>query len=72
LIEKYISPPQDDSITNDIGWEETTYIAITTLLKTSLAKNQKEASAIVSQLKPLSDVSKLKKHISIGVDRLLK
>jgi hypothetical protein len=53
-----------ESLNNEIGWEDTTYIAITRLLKTNLAKNQKEANAMISSiLKPLTDISKLKKHI---------
>lgn len=61
------------TLTTEIGWEETTYIAITSLLKTSLAKNSKESQAVISStLKPLTDISKLKKHIQIVCERMSK
>ena len=68
----HFSPCVEDS-NSEIGWEETTYISITGLLKTSLAKSSKEQSAVInSNLKPLTDISKLKKHISIVCERLSK
>jgi len=72
LLKCHLSPVVEDS-NNEVGWEETTYVSITSMLKTVLAKNAKEQAAVIStNLKPLTDVSKLKKHISIVCEILSK
>lgn len=57
---------------SEIGWEELTYAATTSLLKTCLAKSSKEASTTTSSFKNLTEISKVKKHITIVCDRLSK
>ena len=54
------------------GWEEKTYASVTNLLRTCLAKHSKDAAVVNNQIKPLTEVSKLKKHISIVCDRMSK
>jgi len=54
------------------GWEELTNAAMVQLLRTSLAKNSKEASASVGNLEFPNNTEKLKKHITIVTDRIAK
>lgn len=74
VLRSYISPVVQDTL--EQGWEEWTEAAVTTLLKTLLAKSGKEgASAVVpggQPLAPLMDTSKLKKHVSVVCERLAR
>ncbi len=57
------------------GWDETThlYASVTSLLKTKLAKSSKEATGVsLSSLKSLTSRDKMKKHIVILCDRIMK
>jgi hypothetical protein len=45
----------------EVGWEECTEAAMTSLLKTALAKNSKEAAAALPPLAPAKDTARLKK-----------
>eukprot|EP00002_Diphylleia_rotans_P016088 TRINITY_DN3126_c0_g1_i4.p1 TRINITY_DN3126_c0_g1~~TRINITY_DN3126_c0_g1_i4.p1 ORF type:complete len:522 (+),score=102.04 TRINITY_DN3126_c0_g1_i4:1343-2908(+) len=66
----HLSPVVDD--TEEQGWEEVTDVAMTNLLRTTLAKSSKDAAAIAQTLGTPTDTSKLKKHIAIVCDRLTK
>lgn len=59
-------------IDNNPGWQETTNAAMTQILKTTLAKNEKEANAALGSLAFPVSTEKLKKHITIVCDRLAK
>jgi len=66
----YLSPVVNDSL--EQGWEECTEAAMTHLLRTSLAKSAKEAVGLSTQLTPLADTNKLKKHIGLVCERLAR
>jgi hypothetical protein len=53
-----------------IGWEELTEAGMTHLLAGQLARNQHERSVQTTPLTQACDVHKLKKHISIVLERL--
>ncbi|DBB01694.1 hypothetical protein WJX77_000727 [Trebouxia sp. C0004] len=55
-----------------IGWEELTEAGMTHLLANQLARNQHERSVQTTPLAQACDVHKLKKHISIVLERLSK
>jgi PTHB1 C-terminus len=54
----------------EIGWEECTEAAMTNLLRTVLAKNAKEAAAPLPALVVGKDTGKLKKHMSLVLERM--
>ncbi len=54
----------------EVGWEECTEAAMTNLLRTALAKNAKEAAAPLPPLAPIKDTGKLKKHMSLVLERM--
>jgi len=54
------------------GWEEVTETAMTQLLKSCLARSAKESAAQVPPVAQLPDTVKLKKHISLVLERLSK
>lgn len=55
------------------GWEESVDLSLTYLLKTALAKNQKDSVALTSTAIELpSDIDQLRKHINLVIDRLSK
>lgn len=54
------------------GWEEMTEAAMTQLLRTSLARSQKDAAASVPFGEPVQDTARLRKHISLVLERLAK
>ena len=56
----------------DQGWEESTDAAVTHLLRTTLSKSQKEATLSVAAVEMPSESSKLKKHIALLCERVLK
>jgi len=53
-----------------VGWEELTEAGMTHLLAGQLARNQHERSVQTVPLAQACDVPKLKKHISIVLERL--
>jgi Bardet-Biedl syndrome 9 protein len=56
-----------------VGWEEMTEAAMTQLLRTSLARSHKDAAASVPPLgEPAQDTTRLRKHISLVLERLAK
>jgi Bardet-Biedl syndrome 9 protein len=55
---------------SDQGWEDTVEASVTYLLKTSLAKNAKDAVAMNPQIEAVEDVDKVIKHIMMVFDRL--
>jgi Bardet-Biedl syndrome 9 protein len=57
---------------SDQGWEDTVEASVTYLLKTSLAKNAKDAVAMNPQIEAVEDVEKVIKHIMMVFDRLGK
>lgn len=72
ILEAHLTPVVDEA--QDQGWQERVDVALTQLLRTTLSKSGKEsASASAPQaLACPSDATKLKKHISLVVDRLSK
>ncbi len=56
----------------DQGWEERAAAGVTHLLRTTLAKNSREAAAPMPPMSMPSDTSKLKRHVSIMCERLSK
>jgi len=70
VLRHYLSPIVVDSPTQ--GWEESTDAAMTHLLRTSLAKNAKEATSMPQPLAVPPNTDKLKKHIVLVCDRLAK
>lgn len=60
------------SVMAQVGWEETTEAAMTQLLKSSLARHQKDATAAVPPLTPAADTARLQKHVSLVLERLSK
>ena len=55
-----------------VGWEETTEAALTYLLRTCLARSNREAGAAVPALAPASDTQRLRKHLLLVMERLAK
>lgn len=71
ILRMHLSPHVDDE--SEHGWEEITNTGMTSLLKTSLAKGGKSAATSVnSQIKALTDITKLKQHITLVCDRISK
>lgn len=54
------------------GWEEMTEAGMTQLLRSCLARSAKESAAQVPPATQLTDTLKLKKHISLVLERLSK
>lgn len=55
-----------------VSWEEHTVAGMTQLLRTVLAKNAKESATQLPPLEMMQDTQKLKKHISIVLERISK
>jgi len=55
-----------------VGWEEVTEAAMTQLLKTTLARSAKDTAAPVPPLIRAPDTARLKKHVSLVLERLSK
>ena len=73
LLCAHLTPAVREYDGNTIGWEEATDAAMTHLLRTVLAKVQKQStSATAPKLEMPGDTKKLKKHITIVCDRLSK
>ena len=70
ILRYHLTPHIDDY--SEFGWEELTYAAMTNLLRTCLAKSSKDKNTQQTAIKPLTDIGKLKKHITIVCDRLSK
>ncbi|KAG8198697.1 hypothetical protein JTE90_015519 [Oedothorax gibbosus] len=59
------------SLDSHQGWEEKVNITLIYLLKNCLGKGD-EAKFPEAQLEPMKDITKLKKHISMVIDKILK
>jgi len=70
VLRNYLSPEVLDG--SEVGWEEHVEASMTHLLRTALAKSAKEAAVSVPPLAPSKDTSKLKKHLSLVLERLAK
>ena len=81
VLEAYVSPVVNDQM--DHGWEEWTDASVTSLLKTRLAKNaaregddgaerERAPGGGARRPAPMTDTSKLKKHISVVCERLAR
>ncbi|GFR41608.1 hypothetical protein Agub_g2332 [Astrephomene gubernaculifera] len=57
---------------SEVGWEETTEAAMTHLLRTCLAKNAKEQAVQVTPLAPAKDTQRLRKHVSLVLERMAR
>lgn len=55
-----------------VGWEETTEAAMAQLLRSHLARSQKDAAAVLPALAPAADTARVQKHVSLVVERLSK
>lgn len=65
---QHLSPEVID--TPEVGWEEQADAAMTHLLRTSLARSAKETSAALAPLAAAKDTGRLRKHISLVLERL--
>lgn len=54
------------------GWEETTDASMMHLLRTSLAKNQRDANTVAQPIVMAEETFKFKRHVQIVCDRLAK
>ena len=73
ILEAHLTPIVDEA--QDQGWQERVDAALTQLLRTTLSKSGKESGAAATAPQALvcpPDATKLKKHISLVVDRLSK
>lgn len=68
VLRLHLSPEMCDTV--DQGWEEQVDASLIHLLRTSLARNAKDRSAIPPPMKVPQDTLKLKKRITSVVDRL--
>eukprot|EP00928_Gymnodinium_smaydae_P046965 TRINITY_DN31310_c0_g1_i1.p1 TRINITY_DN31310_c0_g1~~TRINITY_DN31310_c0_g1_i1.p1 ORF type:complete len:879 (-),score=130.30 TRINITY_DN31310_c0_g1_i1:247-2883(-) len=68
ILRLHLSPEVSDTI--EQGWEEQVDVSLTHLLRTSLARNAKDRSALPPPMKVPTDTLKLKKRITNVVDRL--
>ncbi|GLC42379.1 Protein PTHB1 [Pleodorina starrii] len=70
VLRACISPEIIDG--SEIGWEETTEAAMTHLLRTCLAKSAKEQAVQVTPLAPAKDTQRLRKHVSLVLERMAR
>ncbi|GIM12857.1 hypothetical protein Vretimale_16089, partial [Volvox reticuliferus] len=70
VLKASISPQIIDG--SEIGWEETTEAAMTHLLRTCLAKSAKEQAVQVTPLSAAKDTQRLRKHISLVLERMAR
>jgi Bardet-Biedl syndrome 9 protein len=73
LLKSHLSPHIDDDSEN--GWEEITNAAMTSLLKGCLSKGSSggiNSQSVSSVIKPLTDIGKLKQHITVVCDKISK
>merc|ERR1712176_1016301 len=68
VLRLHLSPEMCDTI--EQGWEEQVDASLIHLLRTSLARNAKDRSALPPPMKMPTDTLKLKKRITNVVDRL--
>jgi Bardet-Biedl syndrome 9 protein len=73
ILRHYITPnvPFNPS-SGSLGWEETVDANLTHLLRTALSRNSKESSTSPQPLVASADGTKVKKHLTIVLDRLCK
>ncbi len=70
LLCSHLSPEVVDG--GEAGWEEATEAAMTHLLRTCLAKSEREAAAAVPPLTAAQDTQRLRKHVALVLERLGK
>ena len=72
ILRMHLSPNVDDD--NEHGWEETVNASLTYLLKNCLGKGGKPQNTahVGGAVKALTDISKLKQHITLVCDRISK
>jgi Bardet-Biedl syndrome 9 protein len=70
VLRAHLSPDVEDN--QDQGWEELTDAGMTHLLRTVLAKSNRDSAVIPPPLSMPSDTTKLRKHITLVCDRLGK
>eukprot|EP00742_Colponemidia_sp_Colp-10_P002939 GILJ01003136.1.p1 GENE.GILJ01003136.1~~GILJ01003136.1.p1 ORF type:complete len:868 (-),score=153.08 GILJ01003136.1:19-2622(-) len=70
VLQSHLSPHVVDTL--EQGWEEYTDAAMVNLLRSSLAKNVREQTAVPGNLVMSADTSKLIRHINIVCERLAK
>lgn len=71
LLESYFCPELQDGLTQ--GWEEIIEASTTYLLKTCLAKNVKESTALNNTVLEIpNNTDRLLKHIALVFDRISK
>ncbi|GLI70845.1 hypothetical protein VaNZ11_015856, partial [Volvox africanus] len=70
VLKACISPQVIDG--SEIGWEEITEAAMTHLLRTCLAKSAKEQAVQVTPLTAAKDTQRLRKHISLVLERMAR
>merc|ERR1712176_1434781 len=68
VLRLHLSPEMADTV--EQGWEEQVDASLIHLLRTSLARNAKDRSALPPPMKMPTDTLKLKKRITNVVDRL--
>merc|ERR1712203_224503 len=68
MLRLHLSPEMCDTV--EQGWEEQVDASLIHLLRTSLARNAKDRSALPPPMKVPQDTLKLKKRITNVVDRL--
>ncbi|CUI14745.1 Hypothetical protein, putative [Bodo saltans] len=73
ILRHYITPivPFNPS-SGSLGWEETVDANLTHLLRTALSRNTKESSTSPQPLVASADGTKVKKHLTIVLDRICK
>jgi hypothetical protein len=55
-----------------VGWEERAEAAMTHLLRSALSRDAREAAVAVPPLCPAKDTQRLRRHLSLVVERLSK
>ena len=62
----------DSGATDDVGWEEQAEAALTHLLRSALARSAKEAAVEVAPLARAPDTQRLRKRLTLVLERLAK
>lgn len=70
LLRSYITAEVHDE--EDVGWEEITEVALADLLRTGLTRLAKEGPTSTAPWGPIKDTQKLKKHLSLVLERMAK
>jgi hypothetical protein len=65
--------PNTDGLNWDIGWEEHVNLGVCYLLKTTLAKSEKDRNVHLPSLdETMPDLAKLRRHLLLFFDRIRK